>query len=197
MDIILFNSKLNLSCSFALKFNNKSLHNTCSLISSLYSIVAFILYKSSNSSFASSLLKLDSMFIWVSLLNLLSIKSGKYESKYEIFFNSEEFTLKTLSDMEDKTLYELVTEAFPIVVFVKRLEDNSRKIMEIKECIIHEDGRREKQTLFKYEITSSKKIDGKTKITGEFKKVNNISDQLQQRLNGNGIPTNDLKKLVR
>lgn len=104
---------------------------------------------------------------------------------------------KTKYDMEDKTLYELVTEAFPIVVFVKRLEDNSRKIMEIKECIIHEDGRREKQTLFKYEITSSKKIDGKTKITGEFKKVNNISDQLQQRLNGNGIPTNDLKKLVR
>ncbi|RGX09354.1 ATPase, T2SS/T4P/T4SS family [Paraclostridium sordellii] len=104
---------------------------------------------------------------------------------------------KTKYDMEDKTLYELVTEAFPIVFFVKRLEDNSRKIMEIKECIIHEDGRREKQTLFKYEITSSQKIDGKTKITGEFKRVNNISEQLQQRLLENGMPTNDLKKLVR
>lgn len=104
---------------------------------------------------------------------------------------------KTKYDMEDKTLYELVTEAFPIVVFVKRLEDNSRKIMEIKECIIHENGRREKQTLFKYEITSSEKINGKTKITGKFKRVNNISEQLQKRLLENGMPINDLKKLVR
>lgn len=104
---------------------------------------------------------------------------------------------KTKYDMEDKTLYELVTEAFPLVIFVKRLEDNSRKMMEIKECIIHEDGTRERKTLFKYEIEKSEKINGKSNITGQFKKVNNISDQLQKRLLENGMPLNDLKKLVR
>ncbi|SCJ45083.1 Pertussis toxin liberation protein H [uncultured Clostridium sp.] len=104
---------------------------------------------------------------------------------------------KTKYDMEDKTLYELVTEAFPIVAFVKQLEDNSRKIMEIKECVIYEDGRRERQTLFKYEIDSSEKINGKTKIKGTFKKVNNISKELQKRLLENGMPINNLKKLAR
>jgi pilus assembly protein CpaF len=34
-------------------------------------------------------------------------------------------------DMAERTLYNLVTEAFPIVAFCKRLEDNSRHIMEI------------------------------------------------------------------
>ena len=103
---------------------------------------------------------------------------------------------KTKYDMEDKTLYELVTEAFPIVSFVKKLEDNSRKIMEIKECIIDEDGKRERKTLFRYETYSSEKVDGKTVIKGEFKKVNNISKQLQKRLLENGMPLSDLEKLV-
>ena len=104
---------------------------------------------------------------------------------------------KTKYDMADKTLYELVTEAFPIVLFIKKLEDNSRKVMEIKECIIHEDGRREKSTLYKYELYNSELIDGKYKITGEFKKVNNISEQLQKRLLENGMTLVELEKLVR
>lgn len=104
---------------------------------------------------------------------------------------------KTKYDMADKTLYELVTEAFPIVLFIKKLEDNSRKVMEIKECIIHEDGRREKSTLYKYELYNSELIDGKYKITGEFKKVNNISEQLQKRLLENGMTLVELDKLVR
>lgn len=103
---------------------------------------------------------------------------------------------KTKYDMADKTLYNLVTEAFPVVIFVKRLEDNSRKIMEIKECIIHEDGTRENVTLFKYEIFSNEVVNEKRKISGEFKKVNSISKQLRKRLLENGMPTNDLEKLV-
>lgn len=104
---------------------------------------------------------------------------------------------KTKYDMSDKTLYELVTEAFPIVLFIKKLEDNSRKVMEIKECIIHEDGRREKVTLYKYELYNSEFVDGKYEITGEFKKVNNISEQLQKRLLENGMTLVELEKLVR
>lgn len=103
---------------------------------------------------------------------------------------------KTKYDMDDKTLYSLVTEAFPIVIFIKKLEDNSRKIMEIKECIIHEDGKRENITLFKYETYKNEIVNGKQKISGEFKKVNNISKQLRKRLLENGMPTNDLEKLV-
>lgn len=104
---------------------------------------------------------------------------------------------KTKYDMDDKTLYNLVTEAFPIVVFIKKLEDNSRKIMEIKECIIYDDGTRASQTLYKYHISKSERIDGKSVITGEFKKVNKISDKLQKRLLENGMPITELERLVR
>ena len=55
-------------------------------------------------------------------------------------------------DMGDKTLYNLVTEAFPIVLFVKKLEDNSRRVMEITECEILEDGTRQLHTLYRYHV---------------------------------------------
>ncbi|MDU4843959.1 MAG: ATPase, T2SS/T4P/T4SS family [Clostridium sp.] len=102
---------------------------------------------------------------------------------------------KTKYDMDDKTLYNLVTEAFPIVMFVKKL-GRTRRLMDLKECIIHEDGRREIKTLFKYEISTTKIGDGTSVIDGQFRKVNNISKQLQERLLGNGMPINVLEKLV-
>ena len=43
---------------------------------------------------------------------------------------------KRKHEMADDTLMDLVTEAFPIVVFAKQLEDKSRKIMEIMESEI-------------------------------------------------------------
>lgn len=104
---------------------------------------------------------------------------------------------KTKYDMKESLLYKLVTEAFPLIVYTKKLEDNSRKIMEVKECLIHEDGTRETITLFRYEITSKEKVDGKINVIGEFKKLNNISEKLQKRLLENGMPISDLKKLVR
>lgn len=104
---------------------------------------------------------------------------------------------KTKYDIKESLLYKLVTEAFPLIVYTKKLEDNSRKIMEVKECLIHEDGTRETITLFRYEITSKEKVDGKINVIGEFKKLNNISEKLQKRLLENGMPISDLKKLVR
>lgn len=91
-------------------------------------------------------------------------------------------------DMKDDTLYNLVTEAFPIVVFVKHLEDGSRKIMEITECeIIPETGERKMHTLFKYDIEDTLFVDGKKKIKGKFKKVDKISQSLEKRLLENGM----------
>ena len=43
---------------------------------------------------------------------------------------------------------DLVTEAFPVVAFAKQLEDKSRKIMEIMECVIQPDGSRQYNTLY-------------------------------------------------
>lgn len=99
-------------------------------------------------------------------------------------------------DINDDTLYSLVTEAFPIVLFSKKLEDNSRKIMEITECEIMPDGRRQLHTLFRFNIKENKAVDGKLKIIGNYEKVNNISKSLQKRLLENGMPLTILEQLL-
>lgn len=99
--------------------------------------------------------------------------------------------------MDEKTLHNLVTEAFPIVLFTKRLEDNSRKIMEITECEIAEDGGRSIRTLYRYHVTSNEVVDGRVNITGHFEKVSDISPGLKKRLLENGMPANMLKDLLK
>lgn len=99
--------------------------------------------------------------------------------------------------MDEKTLHNLVTEAFPIVLFTKRLEDNSRKIMEITECEIAEDGSRNIRTLYRYHVTSNDFIDGKVNITGHFEKVNDISPSLKKRMLENGMPANMLNNILK
>lgn len=100
-------------------------------------------------------------------------------------------------DINDRTLYNLVTEAFPIVLFVKKLEDSSRKCMEITECQILPDGERQIQTLFRFNVTENAVIDGKIKIRGAFEKVNQISEGLQKRLLENGMPIGLLNKIMK
>lgn len=99
-------------------------------------------------------------------------------------------------DINDDTLYSLVTEAFPIVLFSKKLEDNSRKIMEITECEILPDGKRQIRTLFRFNIKENKVVDGKLKIIGDYEQVSNISKSLKKRLLENGMPLSVLEGLV-
>ena len=114
----------------------------------------------------------------------------------ETTYNRMVTLCKTKYDINDKTLYNLVTEAFPIVMFTKRLEDSTRKIMEITECEILPDGERKIHTLFRFNITDNSISKGKIAIKGEFERVNPISASLQKRLRENGIPLNALEKLI-
>lgn len=100
-------------------------------------------------------------------------------------------------DLSDRTLYNLVTEAFPIVLFVKKLEDSSRKCMEITECQILRDGERQIQPLFRFNVTENSVLDGKIKIEGEFQRVNTLSEGLQKRLLENGMPVSLLNKITK
>lgn len=99
-------------------------------------------------------------------------------------------------DMDERTLYNLVTEAFPIVAFCKKLEDNSRHIMEITECEIEPDGTRNIRTLYKFNVIDNSVVDERLKIIGEYEKVNDISKSLQKRLLENGMPRSILQKLI-
>lgn len=96
-------------------------------------------------------------------------------------------------DMDDSTLMGLATKAFPIVAFAKKLEDNSRRLMEISECEYLPDssrsgeGRQRMRTLYRFNITDNRIVDGKAKIIGHYEKVEPPSEGLLKRLRENGM----------
>lgn len=93
------------------------------------------------------------------------------------------------------TLLRLAQDAFPIVVFTKKLEDNSRKIMNISECVTLPDGKKTMRTLWEY-VVESISYEGKAKVIGHFQKVNVLSPLLQKRLKESGLPKELLERFM-
>ncbi len=87
-------------------------------------------------------------------------------------------------------------QAFPLVVYAHKLEDNSRKIMDISECVITKDGRREYHTLFRYNITKNELVDGKFRIEGSFEQPELMSESLIRKLMQFGVPQKVLTKFL-
>ncbi len=102
---------------------------------------------------------------------------------------------KRAVDMSDDTLMQYVTEAYPIIVFCKQLENRQRRLMEIMECEILEDGTRKYRTLYQYVIKENKYEDGKFIIEGCHEKQNGISNSLAKRLLENGMTVSEIGKL--
>ena len=104
--------------------------------------------------------------------------------------------MQLYGDTPMNTLLSFVTEAFPIAVFLKKLDDGRRHIMEVAECVgvNVEESKAITRTLWKYNVKSEKKIDGKIVIDGEFVRVNPISKELHDRMLENGVPEDMLRK---
>lgn len=100
-------------------------------------------------------------------------------------------------DMADDTLMGLVTEAFPIVVFSKQLEDKKRRLMEVMECEILPDGTRKYRTLYRFNITENRVENGKFIVNGHHHSVQSISQSLQKRFIENGMPQKMLKHMCK
>ena len=88
-------------------------------------------------------------------------------------------------------------QAFPIVVYSHKLENNSRKCMDISECIINASGEREYNCLYNYEITKNTIEDEQFIIEGHFRKPNMMSDSLRRRLIQYGVPQNKLNRFLK
>jgi len=115
---------------------------------------------------------------------LTTIHSNSCEATYRRMVS----LCKRAVDMSDQTLMDYVTEAYPVVVFCKQLENKQRRMMEIQECEILPDGSRRFRPLFQYVITENRMEDGKFIIEGHHEQVNTISDSLAKRLLENGMP---------
>ncbi|MEG1497394.1 MAG: ATPase, T2SS/T4P/T4SS family [Clostridiales bacterium] len=97
---------------------------------------------------------------------------------------------------EERIAHQSV-EAFPITFFMKTLDDHSRKVMEVAESYLSENGQRKTRTLYRYVVTDNKRINGKIVVNGYFEKVNQISEVLQDKLRQNGIPQDILNNIIR
>ena len=124
---------------------------------------------------------------------LTTIHSNSCEATYRRMVS----LCKRAVDMSDETLLSYVTEAYPIVVFCKQLENKQRRMMEIMECEILPVGDRRYNTLFRYVITENHMEDGKFVIEGHHTQVNEISASLRKRLLENGMPNEELQALLK
>jgi pilus assembly protein CpaF len=122
---------------------------------------------------------------------LTTIHSNSCEATYRRMVS----LCKRAVDMTDETLMAYVTEAYPIVVFCKQLENKERKLMEIMECEILADGTRNYRPLFQYIISENKMEDGEFIISGHHKQINSISESLSKRFLENGMPIDIIEKL--
>jgi pilus assembly protein CpaF len=105
---------------------------------------------------------------------------------------------KRAVDMSDETLMGYVTEAYPIIVFCKQLENKERRMMEIMECEILPDGTRNYRALFQYVITENRLDEnGKFIIEGMHQRQNTISDSLAKRLLENGMSIQMIHQMQR
>ena len=123
---------------------------------------------------------------------LTTIHSNSCEATYRRMVS----LCKRAVDMSDETLLSYVTEAYPIVVFCKQLENKQRRMMEIMECEILPNGDRRYNTLFRYVITENHMENGKFVIEGHHTQVNEISVSLRKRLLENGMPNEELQALL-
>lgn len=78
--------------------------------------------------------------------------------------------------------------AFPVVVFAHKLEDNSRKVMDITECVVGDDGELIYRKLWQYRIYCNEYENGRFRVEGKFERVNPISDSLRLKLLRGGVP---------
>lgn len=102
---------------------------------------------------------------------------------------------KRAVDMSDETLMGYVTEAYPIVVFCKQLENRQRKLMEIMECEILPDGTRSFRPLFRYHITENRIENGRFVIEGSHERESVISEGLCKRFLENGMPQDVINRI--
>ena len=95
-----------------------------------------------------------------------------------------------------KTSLMQAGQAFPIVVYTHKLENNERKIMDITECEILPNGERAYHTLFRFNITKNVIEKGKNITEGHFEQPEIMSDSLKKKLMQFGVPQDVLLKFL-
>ena len=128
----------------------------------------------------------------VGIAVLTTIHSNSSEGTYRRMVS----LCKRAVDTPDDTLMGYVTEAYPIVVYCRQLENKQRRITNISECEILPDGSRRLHKLYEYHITDNHLEGDRFVIEGEHRKCEEISESLRRRFIENGMPLGELAQFI-
>ena len=123
---------------------------------------------------------------------LTTIHSNSSEGTYRRMVS----LCKRAVDTPDDTLMQYVTEAYPIVVYCRQLENKQRRITNISECEILPDGSRQLRRLYEYQITENRLEGDRFIVEGEHHCCEDISPGLQKRFIENGMPRTALEQFL-
>ncbi len=98
-------------------------------------------------------------------------------------------------NLNDKTLYSMAIDSFPILFHAEKMADEVRRVTGISECQL-KNGLPTFQPLWEYRTDYNEVVNGKTVVHGDFVKCGNISDDLQYQLRQKGIPKNILQSIL-
>lgn len=121
----------------------------------------------------------------------MSIASFHAESSQEAPYRLLTMCKQSGTDISESLLLNMITGAVDFIVYIEKLFDNSRKILNITEIIGTDGLSILSQDIYKYEI-EGKGDDGK--IHGEHKQVGHISDRVYEKLLRKGIEKKDIEK---
>lgn len=89
---------------------------------------------------------------------------------------------KQAANIDYDTLFSLCVKAFPIAVYVEKLDDNSRKIMEITEVGLDDQRKPFFKTLYEFAVTKGNvDFESGEKVEGYFEHVNTVTDTMRKR----------------
>lgn len=128
----------------------------------------------------------------VGIAVLTTIHSNSSEGTYRRMVS----LCKRAVDTPDDTLMGYVTEAYPIVVYCRQLENKERRITNISECEILPDGTRKLHKLYDYDITENRLEGDRFIIEGSHRKCEEMSAGLQRRFIENGMPRSELEQYL-
>ena len=123
---------------------------------------------------------------------LTTIHSNSSEGTYRRMVS----LCKRAVDTPDDTLMQYVTEAYPIVVYCRQLENKQRRITNISECEILPDGSRQLRRLYEYQITENRLEGDRFIVEGEHHCCEDMSPGLQKRFIENGMPRTALEQFL-
>jgi pilus assembly protein CpaF len=103
--------------------------------------------------------------------------------------------MKKAVDYNEESLTRLAVEAFPVVVYMRKMSDNVRRVMEIAEGeSFDRNSGIISRTLFRYKVRDNIETDGKVRVLGSFDSVKGISENLQNLFLDHGAPESLIKE---